>query len=514
MKTIRSIVLISILALAVFLLSAVCLYADNSSDFHQFIYPEYSKKISMDFKDADLNNVLKIFSQQSGMNFVAASDIATMKISLFFDNVPVEKALERILSANNLMYELEPGSDIFVVKKVIAPEINVITRIYALQHATVPGSQLLTTLDKEPDIDSAGSSSSSSSQSSSSSGEEISEGIVGAIQNVLSEHGKVAEDPRTNSIIVTDIPSQFPIIEKTIARLDVEVPQVLIEVEMLDISKNTATQLGIKYGTTLSFQGAKRNVLYPWDQNKILEAGKYVFDSTNPEYEAGTIDASGLTMVLQFLKTQSDTKYLANPKILTLNNQSAQIKIATEEAIGVVTSTGGSEGITTQNVEAERTQTGVFLTVTPQVNLQTGDITMAIVPKVVEARTGATYPTSNGTITFKDPEKRMSKTILRVKDNETIFLGGLKKNNESTTVTKIPILGDIPLLGGLFRHKDTSVVERELVIFITPKIVSEQAGDKISQASTSLQTREQTYPITKKRAVEKELMLTEQRLQK
>ncbi len=484
----------------------------ENTDFHRFVYPEYSKKISMDFKDADLKNVLKIFSQQSGMNFISASDIADMKVSLFFENVPVEEALDRILSANNLIYELEPGSDIFVVKKIVGPAINVITRIYALQHATVPGSQLLTTLDKEGDIDSATTSSSTSNSGSSSTTlEEINEGIAGAVQNVLTEFGKVAEDPRTNSLIVTDVPSQFPIIEKTIARLDVPIPQILIDVEMLDISKNTATQLGVKYGTTLSFQGAQRNVLYPWDQNKILEAGKYAF---SPEYVAGTIDASGLTMVLQFLRTQTDTKYLANPKILTLNNQSAQIKISTDEAIGVVTSTGGSEGITTQNVEAERAQTGVFLTVTPQVNLQTGEITMAVVPKVIEARTGATYTTSNGTITFKDPEKRMSKTILRVKNAETIYLGGLKKNTETTTVTKIPVLGDVPLLGGLFRHKDTSNVERELVIFITPKIVSDHTADRLAAASADLATREQSYPITKKRAIEKDLLATEQRLQK
>lgn len=479
------------------------------SSFHQFVYPEYSKKISMDFKDADLQSVLKIFSQQSGLNFIAASDTSDLKISLFLENVPVEEALERILTANNLMYELEPGSDIFTVRKVVNPTINVITRVYALQHATVPGSQLLTTLDKEGDIDSSSSSSASgSSASSDSENEDLGDGIVGAIQNILTEYGKVAEDPRTNSLIVTDIPSQFPIIEKTIARLDAEEPQVLIDVEMLDISKNTAVQLGLKYGTTLSVYGAKRQVLYPWDLNELKAKG-YTF--ATPEYTSGLLDASGLSIMLQFLKTQTDTKYLANPKILTLNNQSAQIKISTDEAIGVITSTGGSEGITTQNVEAERTQTGVFLTVTPQVNLKTGEITMAIVPKVVEATSGATFPTSNGTITFKDPEKRMSKTILRVKDSETIYLGGLKKNTETVTITKVPILGDIPLLGGLFRHKDTSADERELVIFITPKIVSDLNRPISAQ---DLTMREQSYPQAKKNAVDRDLLIMEQKLTK
>jgi MSHA biogenesis protein MshL len=288
-------------------------------------------------------------------------------------------------------------------------------------------------------------------------------------------------------------------------------PQVLIEVEMLDISKDTSEQLGIKYGTTIEFYGAQRQVLYPWNQNKILNSGGHVF--TN-QYTAGLIDASGLSVMLQFLKTQTDTKYLANPKILTLNNQSAQIKISTDEAIGIITATGGSEGITTQNVEAERAQTGVFLTVTPQVNLQTGEITMAIVPKVSEARTGASFNTGNGTVSFKDPEERMSKTVLRVKDNETIFLGGLKKNNETTVVTKIPILGDIPLLGGLFRHKDTTNVERELIIFITPKIIYDQDRSVPRNLTNDLATREQSYPAAKKNAVERDLLIMEQKLNK
>jgi type II secretory pathway component HofQ len=81
--------------LAGFFLLSTAMSSAEVSQFHQFIYPEYSKKISMDFKDADLRSVLKIFSQQSGMNFIAAADIASAKVTLFFENVPVEEALEQ-----------------------------------------------------------------------------------------------------------------------------------------------------------------------------------------------------------------------------------------------------------------------------------------------------------------------------------------------------------------------------------------------------------------------------------
>lgn len=470
----------------------------------------------MDFKDADLRSVLKIFSQQSGMNFIAAADIADARVTLFFENVPVEEALERILSANSLMYEVEPGSDIFVVKKIVRPEKELITRVYMLKNATVQTSQITTnreysttdTEDDSSDSSNSSSSSSSSSSESSSGGEDELEGISAIVKNILTVDGKILEDPRTNSLIITDIPSQFPIIEKTIAKLDVPAPQILIEVEMIDISKRTSDLLGVKYGSTLlSFTGAKREILYPWNQNQILEKGLHEF--TN-EYTAGTIDASGMTAVLQFLKTQTDTKTLATPKILTLNNQTAKIAIATNEAIGIKTTTGGSEGITTQSVEAERASTGVFLTVTPQINEQTGEITMAVVPLVAEARAGATF----GTQTFRDPEIRGSNTLLRIKNNETIYIGGLKKTVTSETITKFPLLGDLPLIGGAFRHKSKSNEERELIIFITPKIIADKNYVAPNALATDLKTREQDYPEAKRREIEKALLVTEQQRKK
>jgi len=210
--------------------------------------------------------------------------------------------------------------------------------------------------------------------------------------------------------------------------------------------------------------------------------------------------------MLQFIKTKTDTKNLANPKILTLNNQSAEIKISTNEAVGIITSNTGGSSITEETIEAERVQTGIFLTVTPQVNIETGEITMAIVPKVIDAQEGGTFDGQ----TFKDPEERTSKTILRVKDNETIFLGGLKKNNESTTITKVPLLGDIPLIGGAFRYKDKSVEERELVIFITPKIVDDQNHVTPKTINDALTAREQSFPEAKRREIEKALLYTEQ----
>jgi type II secretory pathway component GspD/PulD (secretin) len=181
-------------------------------------------------------------------------------------------------------------------------------------------------------------------------------------------------------------------------------------------------------------------------------------------------------IALDFLKQQTDTKFLARPRILTLNNETAEIKITTNEAIGVKSTTSSSGGSATGTVtnEAERYETGVSLRITPQIDADTGEITMFANPTVSEASTSQTsFDTGTGsTASFLNPETRSAKATVRVKDGETVVLGGLIRNQTSTVIKKYPVLGDMPIFGKLFTHKDVSPgKERELLVFITPHII-------------------------------------------
>ncbi|HBR15468.1 MAG TPA: hypothetical protein DD723_08000 [Candidatus Omnitrophica bacterium] len=505
----------------VFVQPALC-SVNLGSDLDSYLYPETSQKtISMDFKDAQLNDVLKIFSQQSGMNFIASNEVADKMVNLYLDNVGVEEALERILSANDLTYEIKPGSNIFIVKEILQPEKKLLTRVFPLKYATVPSSKINTTLSKSADSSSQGSSSQgSSSQGSSSQESSKSPGIVSAVEAILTESGSVVEDTRTNSLIVSDIQSQFPLIEQTITRLDVRIPQILIEVEMLDISKTTSEQLGAKFGSQpFSFSGPTKQGLWPFNKGSIL-SGETRFENTfnsggegesTGQYTPSTISFSGLNMALNFLKTKTDTRNLARPRILTLNNETAVIQIKTDEAIGISQSSTSSEGTSSSTIEAERVETGVFLKVTPQISLNTSEITLAIEPKVIQARTGETFPTQNGNITFRDPEERGSKSILRIKDGDTIIIGGLLRNDLSDTRTNVPFLEKLPLFGAAFRHKEKKESERELVIFITPHILKEDQPALNKSLLSSNIVREQDLPSRKLKEIDKELSILEKK---
>jgi type II secretory pathway component GspD/PulD (secretin) len=179
-----------------------------------------------------------------------------------------------------------------------------------------------------------------------------------------------------------------------------------------------------------------------------------------------------------------------------LNNETAEIKITTNEAIGVRTTTTGSTGDNV-NADPERQETGVSLRVTPQVNLETGYITMFIYPQVSDATTSVTITNAGKEYTFKNPEVRSSKNSVRIRDGETVIIGGLIRNQLSQTTKKVPILGDIPIIGMMFRHKyKDKDVNRELLVFITPRIVKDAYYQKTTKTAKKplAAAREQSAP--------------------
>jgi type II secretory pathway component GspD/PulD (secretin) len=444
-------------------------------------------EISMDFKDASLKDILKLLSIQSGMNFIASQDIEDRKITLYLDKVPLRYAMDKLFIANRLSYELDTLAKIFVVKKAKAEELEIQTRtrVFFLKHASVGNSPLM--MEASGIVGSSSGFGTGESSSGTAASEQVA-GITDSVKKLLSSLGSVIEDSRTNSLIVTDTPGRLELIAQVIASLDISVPQVLLEVEMLDVSKNTVDQLGVNWPTTLVSLNVTgtRLTSFPFFGSKADNS------TAGTRFPASTLTAIGATLTLDFLRSQTDTRFLARPRILTLSNESAEIRIATNESIGVTTTT--SSAAATTSASPERAQTGVILRVTPQVNPETGEITMFVFPKVAEAVAGSAIKSgSTGTANyqFRDPEERSTKSVIRVKDGDTIVIGGLIRNELTRTEAKLPILGDIPLLGALFRHRGgTSSApdknkERELLVFITPHIIK-SPDIKLAQAKKAI----------------------------
>jgi type II secretory pathway component GspD/PulD (secretin) len=259
--------------------------------------------------------------------------------------------------------------------------------------------------------------------------------------------------------------------------------------------------MGIKFGFEegkgwLRISGSEVETTFPLGR-RLAKTGA---NAPAKKFTMGTLSAN-LSAILEFLTTQTDTKYLARPRLLTLSNETAEIKITTNEAVGLETTTTAAEGTSVTTRAAERAETGVSLKVTPQVNPQTGDITLLIEPKVKEAKPGATF---DG-ILFKDPEERGTKSIVRVKDGQTIIIGGLLRTEFSTALTKVPFLGDIPILGALFRHRYSGPnKERELLVFITPHIIKEERLVRLEKPEI-LEREQEPLILERKEAIEEAL---------
>ena len=437
------------LKLFVFIL-ILCLFLPRSSAGEEAPFTDSDAVISMDFQEASLKDILKILSIQSGLNFIASADVQDRKITLYLDKVPVRGVMDRLFKANNLVYELDADSNTFIIKEEGVSKRETVTKIFFLKYATVSSSALKACSAKS----STGASASGSSSS----------GITQAAEKLLTEDGSIIEDSRTNSLIVTDVPKNIPIIGQFIASLDIPTSQVMLEVEMLDVSKKLVDHLGFKFGS----EGSGINpftLIIPggFGSGTNFFVGKKGYINKEGAVTLGTTYAQ----MLDFIRTDTHTKTLARPRLLTLNNESAEIRIITDEVIGEKITYNPTTGVKTDS-SAERTETGVFLKVTPQIDLETGEITMSLNPSVREANASI----FSG---YRDPEERSTKSIVRVKDGDTVIVGGLIRNEFEETNDKLPILSDIPFLGALFRHKSKAKdIQRELLVFITPHIIKEK----------------------------------------
>ena len=441
----------------------------------------FHDNVSLDLEDARLVDVLKMLSQQIKLNFISTEAIRDRKITVYMENVPLREALDVIFKANNLAYDYYPDANMFVVKEMGKPDLERKAKIYRLKYVRVKSSRLQQEIENSMELDGG---------SSTRGGSGRYEGIKNAVESILTENGRVTEDPITNSLIVVDVPSQFPAIDEIIAKLDIATPKVMIEVEMLDVSKTHLDQMGFNWANGLWARGAAgaRNTTFPLgraqyvDRFNIHDIGNTNNDpgilnaigSTQAAPILGILDLTNLSVVMQFLTQDTSTKFLARPKILTLSDETAEVKLTVNEAIGVETVTTEAGNV---NENIEREETGTKLRVTPHVNPFTQEVTLFIEMFNRESVDSGLATTRLTVGEIKNVEERGTKSTVRLKNGETLYIGGLIRRESQETITKIPFLGDIPLIGRLFSYTERpggDNQDRELLVFLTPRVIEER----------------------------------------
>ncbi|MBI4054624.1 MAG: hypothetical protein HY402_00665 [Elusimicrobia bacterium] len=460
--------------------------------------------VSVRVRNTSISVFLDAISSQANVNFIIAPGLENKTITAFLEGVTVREALQVLLEVRGLMYQRIGRSNTYVIKPITKAAPQLSTRIYTLEYIPLqrlPGQSGLTPLTSSgSQLISGGASGGGSTGSlgggsagGSSGGEGAVEeeiGILKVIRSVLTEKGQVALDPRTNSLIVTDVAEVFPMVDQIVAELDRKAPQVMIEAQIVEIDSNKNLNLGLEWGgpsgELLRYTGPARFTDFPLRPGQFTkrELGRFfpgslgtdsgfqgggtgsglgTFSSSAGGMVFGKLSLEELKVVLRALVARGQGKFLSKPKVVTMNNRPAVIQITANTAIGVQSTAGTQTGI--QTVTAERQVTGLQLQVTPQIN-RNKEVTLLLEPSLTRPESSEFFPGQ-----FVDPQTRGARTLVQVRDGETVVIGGLLDSREIKTVRKVPFFGHIPLVGLLFTSVENRRSATDLVIFVTPSVL-------------------------------------------
>jgi type IV pilus assembly protein PilQ len=396
------------------------------------------KKISLNLVDTDVKQIFRLFHEISGLNFVLDPAVEG-KVTIVLDNVPWDQALDIILKNNGLDKQFENNVIRIAPTQKLATEAAQRKQLKEAKDLEVEPITITRTLSyaKAKDVEKV-----------------IREG------GILSTRGKVMVDERTNALIISDIPKKLQPLDQLISTLDAETPQVMIEARIVETSKTFAQDLGVKWGfnaiadastgtgTGLKFP-ANASAKYGLNLPGAGSASTLAFSFGN------ILDSFTLDIALSDLETEGRGRILSSPKIATQNNERAEI----EQGVRIpVVSTTATE------IHVEFVSASLRLAVTPQI---TADGTVAM--DVLVENNSPDFGNRVGDVPPIRTQRAQTKIL--VADGGTAVIGGIFTINEGQTEQGVPWFRKIPGLGWLFKTRNITNENRELLIFLTPKIV-------------------------------------------
>ncbi|MDD9939728.1 MAG: type IV pilus secretin PilQ [Myxococcales bacterium] len=423
------------------------------------------RKIDLDFKDADIHNILRLLSEVGNVNIVTADDVSG-QVTIKMKSVPWDQALDVILTAKGFgmvrrgnllrvapLAVLEKEREMAIARQKQRIELAPLeTRLIPVSYATA-------------------------------------QALSERVKELLSERGSVSVDERTNVLLVRDVANSLDDAEELVRSLDSQTPQVLIEARIVEASTSFSNEFGIQWGGSTVFSSATGNptgLLFPSDvaiaggaaDAQQPTSGLSPFSPTVPTPNfvvnlpapvgtgvGGAVGMSlgslagnfNLALRLSAFETTGQVRIISSPRILTLDNFSATIQQGTSIPYSQVS----AQGVQTAFQEAT-----LKLEVTPHVTSD-GAVSMEVSIQRDE-------PDFNQTSARGDPTilKRNADTSLLVQDGHTAVIGGIYSRNTGRGMEQVPFFGDIPIIGILFKKRSHRDARSELLIFLTPRIVN------------------------------------------
>jgi len=437
--------------------------------------PYTGSRISLDFQDADLIGVLRLIAEVSGLNIITTPEVSG-KLSLRLINVPWDQALDIILRNANLTMVREGNVIRIAPKARLAQEREEALRA---QKAEQQAEELVTRILPVSYADT--------------------KELVSNIKPLLTDRGTVQVDSRTSTLIIKDVERVLGDVSNLVKTLDRQTPQVSIEAKVVEVSRDFSRELGIQWGVTYTNRrsgtetqrfpraglvtggagAASIGSVTPGVQGADIVSNLGVSSATTPaggQYLVNlpaavgtgsggalgillgspTLDPLVLAAQLSAAEATGKGRILSNPKITTLDNKEASI----EQGRSIPYETTSAEGTKTEFIDAT-----LKLTVTPHI---TAENTVSMKIKVTKNAPNTSVVGASGAPSI---DKKEATTEVLVRDGETTVIGGIFTSDQSSNENKVPGLGDIPLLGWLFKKEKKIDNTTELLIFITPRII-------------------------------------------
>ena len=392
-----------------------------------------NKTITLDAEDAYLPSVLKVLAEKGDLNIVTGPGVSGGRISIHMKDVPLDQAVNLVVRAAGLAYERIGNSILVGDPKSLKEETGLSAYIVDLKFADAS---------------------------------DVKEALKGISADIQVDKGG-------NRLVVMTSPRVISQIQEMVLTLDQPARQVMLEARVVEVSTDAIKKLGIDWDQ-LSRQGV---IFVEGNYDSSIGSGDQLSNLKVFKNTPGTQDifklqnftrtANVFRAAIDLMINDGNARVLANPKIATLNGREATMLVGTRvpyTVIGTVFAGGGAAPVE----RVEREEVGVKLKITTLINAD-GYITTEITPEV------------SSIIGFKGVNNdlpvvatRQASTTVRLKDGNTVIIGGLLSEEKTSTISKFPILGDVPGLGYFFQHRTSQNVKRDLVIEVTPHIMPEQ----------------------------------------
>ena len=391
-----------------------------------------AKLITLDAEDAYVPSVLKILAEKGGLNIITGPGVTAGRISIHMKDVPVDQAVNLVVRAAGLAYERIGNSILVADAETLKEETGLSSYVVDLKYSNA-------------------------------------EDVRDALKNISAE---IQIDKSGNRLVVVTSPRVISEIEEIVRVIDVPARQVRLEARIIEVSTGDVKKFGIDWDQ-LNRQGF---VIIEGEPRGSSPRGGFADSVTWYQGGRGLSNlleprevwrqGYGWKFVLDFIIAEGWARVLANPKIVTLNGREASILIGSRVPY-IVTGTAFAGGAAAAVQRVEKEEVGIKLRITPLINPD-GYITTQISPEVSAIDR---YVGPNGELPVVST--RQASTTVRLKDGHSVIIGGLLSEGKTTQVTKVPLLGSIPVIGRLFQHRSIQTEKRELVIEVTPHIIPE-----------------------------------------